>query len=268
MQAARKGHASSREKDGKKPFYIIVDREGIPYGSGKPAWMQEINKLAIDLDPSCTHIRKQTYEDVTVFKERLSQSFEYSGQLNEEHLRTLMERAVTSKRRQLMALIKEGGAQPNHIDSEVWECLLKLKASKQWEEKSLQGKKANSSRKTINRTGNRVVNGVSEILRETLERSPDPDKVYAEAHHNKGSKPRKVKKEKPQPISDESVGDESLEEDDREKLVENSSEQRDSDDGVVRLSHLRSAPEVVNFHGCLITSLKFRVTHVVYWIVY
>ena len=190
-QAAREADSAKREKDGKKPFYITLDREGIPYGTGKPAWMSEINKLAMGLDPSCTHIKKQTYEDVSIFKERLNKNFEYSGELNEEHLRALMGKVVTKKRTELIALIKRGGSQPKNIDAEVWMRLQKLAASKQWEEKSLQGRYANACRKTINRTGNRGVNGVRENLREILGRSPDPDEVYAEAHRDKGSRVKK-----------------------------------------------------------------------------
>jgi hypothetical protein len=106
-QAAREADSARRETDGKKPFYITLDREGIPYGTGKPAWMAEINKLAMGLDPSCTHIKKQTYEDVSIFKERLNKTFEYSGELNEEHLRGLMGKAITKKRTELIALIKK-----------------------------------------------------------------------------------------------------------------------------------------------------------------
>ena len=141
--------------------------------------MNEINKLSIGLDPSCTHIRKQTYEDVIIFKERLSQCFDYSGELNEEYLRGLMGRAVGRRRGELIKMIKCGENQPKHIDSEVWARLVNYESSEQWREKSEQGKIANASRKTINRTGNRGVNGVRESLREVLGRSPDPDEVYA-----------------------------------------------------------------------------------------
>jgi hypothetical protein len=192
-QAAREADSAKREKDGKKPFYLTLDKDGIPYGTGKPAWMAEINKLAMGLDPSCTHIKKQTYEDVSIFKDRLNQNFEYSGELNEEHLRSLMGKAVTKKRVELITLIKKGGSQPKHIDAEVWERLQKLAASKQWQEKSQQGRYANACRKTINRTGNRGVNGVRENLREILGRSPDPDEVYTEAHRDKGSRMKKEK---------------------------------------------------------------------------
>ena len=57
-QVTREANATRRERAGKKPFYVTVDREGVPYGAGRPAWMNEINKLSIGLDPSCTHIRK------------------------------------------------------------------------------------------------------------------------------------------------------------------------------------------------------------------
>ena len=211
-QAAREADSAKREKDGKKPFYITLDKDGIPYGTGKPAWMAEINKLAMGLDPSCTHIKKQTYEDVSIFKDRLNKMFEYSGELNEEHLRALMGKAVTKKRVELITLIKKGGSQPMHIDAEVWERLQKLAASKQWEDKSQQGRYANACRKTINRTGNRGVNGVRENLREILGRSPDPDEVYTEAHRDKGSRVKKEKKEvvmdKWENIAEEDMSDE------------------------------------------------------------
>ena len=129
-QAAQEADSAKRERDGRKQFYITLDKDGIPYGTGKPAWMAEINKLAMGLDPSCTHIKKQTYEDVSIFKERLHRNFEYSGKLNEEDLRGLMGKVVTKKRTELIALIKTGGNEPMHIDAEVWERLQKLVASK------------------------------------------------------------------------------------------------------------------------------------------
>lgn len=184
--------------------------------------MNEINKLAIGLDPSCTHIKKQTYEDVSVFKERLSMSFEYSGQLNEEHLKSLMEKAITRRRGELMKLIQSGGTLPNHIDSKVWERLLKLQRSKQWEEKSQQGKYANACRKTINYTGKRGVNGVRESLRELLGRSPDPEEVYAEARQHKGYDMVTVKKEKGKSKCEDSAGQESSEEDGQFQSADNS----------------------------------------------
>lgn len=60
-----------------------------------------------------------------------------------------MGRAVTRKRRELISLIKDGGRQSIHIDSQVWERLKKLSTSAQWEQKSQQGKHANASRKTV-----------------------------------------------------------------------------------------------------------------------
>ena len=232
-EAAREADSAKREKDGKKPFYITLDKDGVPYGTGKPAWMAEINKLAMGLDPSCTHIKKQTYEDVSIFKERLNKSFEYSGELNEEHLRALMGKAVTKKRVELISLIKRGGIQPMHIDGEVWERLQKLAASRQWEDKSQQGRYANACRKTINRTGNRGVNGVRESLREILGRSPDPDEVYAEAHRDKGSRVKKEKKDIADSKWDSSAQTVSSEEDGGEHSRENSIQGLVSDEGDV-----------------------------------
>ena len=57
--------------------------------------------------------------------------------------------------------------------------------------KPQQGKYANVRKKTINRTGNRGVNGLRENLWEILGRSPDPYDVYTEAHRDKGSRMKK-----------------------------------------------------------------------------
>ena len=241
-QAAREAESARREKDGKKPFYITLDKDGIPYGTGKPAWMAEINKLAMGLDPSCTHIKKQTYEDVSIFKERLNKSFEYSGELNEEHLRGLMGKAVTKKRVELISLIKRGGIQPMHIDAEVWERLQKLAASKQWEDKSQQGRYANACRKTINRTGNRGVNGVRENLRQILGRSPDPDEVYTEAHRDKGSRVKKEKKDGGLTKWDSSAEEDTSEEDGEEHSRENSIQGGVSDEGHGHRSQVSTLP--------------------------
>lgn len=206
----------------------------------------EINKLAAGLDPSCTYIKKQTYEDVTTFKARLSERFEYSGDLNEDYLRSLMGRAVTRRRGELMKLINKGGSQPNHIDSEVWGRLLKLAQSKQWEEKSEQGKKANASRKTLNRTGNRGISGVRESLRERFGRSPDPDEVFAEVHRPKGSTVTKEGTAKPTAKWEEHAEEGSAEDSDRQQSLENSIEQRCSNEGIGRVSHPTHAAEVEN----------------------
>lgn len=185
-QAAREKEISERQRDGKKPFYLTLDADGKPYGLGKPAWVAEIGKLATGLDPSCTHISRQTYEAVTTLKSRLNQSFDYSGTLNDDYLRSMMGEAVTKKRTELITLIKKGASHPLHIDSGVWERLLKLAASKQREDKSEQGRYANSCRKTFGRTGCRGVNGVRERLREKLRRSLDPDEIEFELNCDKG----------------------------------------------------------------------------------
>lgn len=107
-QIAREEESAQRKRDGKKPFYLTLDSTGKPYGPGRPAWITEIGKLAVGLDPSCTHISRQTFEDVTTMKARLNERFEYSGPLNEDYLKTMMGRAVTTKRSDLIKKIKKG----------------------------------------------------------------------------------------------------------------------------------------------------------------
>ena len=109
-----------RGKEGKKPFYLIMDQEGKSYGPGKPSWIAEINKLVKYLDPSCMHIRKQTYEDVQTFRDRLDKNFEYSRPLNEDYLWALIGRAVTKRRGELISFIKNNGEQPKYMDKQVW----------------------------------------------------------------------------------------------------------------------------------------------------
>lgn len=192
-QAAREEEMARRQRDGKKAFYLTLDAEGKPYGLGKPAWVAEIGKLATGLDPSCTHISRQTYEAVTTLKARLSESFEYSGTLNDDYLRSIMGKAVTKKRTELISLIKRGESQPLHIDHEVWERLVKLAGSKQRKDKSEQGRYANACRKTYGRTGRTGLNGVREKLKQKLERSPDPEEIGNEMNRVKGFRGDKEK---------------------------------------------------------------------------
>lgn len=156
--------------------------------------MVEIGKLATGLDPSCTHISRKTYEAVTTFKAILNERFEYSGTLNEDHMRSIMGKAVTKKRTELISLIQKGGSQPLHIDHEVWGHLVKLAASKQRKDKSEQGRYANVCRWMYGRTGSRGMNGVRERLREHLKRSPDPKEIEIEMNRDKGYGGYKKKK--------------------------------------------------------------------------
>ena len=155
-QASVDAEKARRQRQGNKPFYLILDREGRPYGLGKPAWIAEINKLAAGLDPSCTHIRKQTFEAVQTFRDRLDENFDYLGTLNEDYLRSLMGKAVTKRRSELISLIKTKQKPPKHtnkyIGNEIWKRLQKLASSKQREQKSEQGRYANSCRRVVGRT--------------------------------------------------------------------------------------------------------------------
>lgn len=185
-QVQREVEKAQQEKQGKKPFYLTLNDEGQPYGAGKPAWIAEVNKLAKGLDPSCTHIRKQTFEDVQTFKDRLNENFDYSGTLNEDYLRGLMGRAVTKKRGELIAFIRRNRKQPLDVDEEIWERLEKLAYSNQTVEKSEQGRHTNACRRTFGRTGSLGVSGVREKLCARLKRSPDPDEILEEMQHDTG----------------------------------------------------------------------------------
>lgn len=97
-----------------------------------------------------------------------------------------MDKVVTRKRGDLLKVIDKGGPQPLHIDHDVWGRLVKLAASKQYEEKSKQGRYANFQRKKLGRTGSWGVNGVREKLREKFYWSPDPDEMELEVNPDKG----------------------------------------------------------------------------------
>lgn len=103
-QAIQEEDRSEQQHQGKKSFFLTLDVEGRPYGPGKKAWIAEVNKLAKGLDLSCTHIRRQAYEDMRILKDRFNDNFEYDGELNEDHLRTILGKGVTRKRTELIAL--------------------------------------------------------------------------------------------------------------------------------------------------------------------
>ena len=184
--AFREAAKSKQQREGKKPFYLTLDGQGHPYGPGRASWISHINKLAKGLDPSCTHIRKQTYEDMCILKERLNENFEYSGELNEDHLRGLLGKVVTRRRTELISMIKKNQKQPLDIDSQVWKRLESLAGSRQRETKTEHGRHANACRRTLGRTGRVGIEGVRQRLRELHGRSPDPDEVIEEMQRDKG----------------------------------------------------------------------------------
>lgn len=185
-QAILGAETSQRQQDGKKPFYLTLDREGKPYGPGRLAWLLEIRNLATGLDPSCTHIRKQSYEKVCIFKDRLNEKFDYSEDLNEDYLIALMGKAVSRRRTELITNIRRGGKQPSHMDEPVWRRLEKLASSEQRQTRTEHARYANGCRRTLGRTGSLGVHGVREKLRELYGRSPDPDEVLEEMERHKG----------------------------------------------------------------------------------
>lgn len=129
-----------------------------------------------------------------LFKRRLSEHFEYSGKLNDDHLQGMMGKAVTKRRGELIAYIKSDGKQPLNIDESIWHRLKKLANSKQRHEKSEQGRYANTCRKTLGRTRASRENSVREKLRTLLWRSLDPDEVEEEMQRYKGYGGQKQKK--------------------------------------------------------------------------
>ena len=185
-QALRESQKFQREREGKKPFLLTMDDQGVPYGPGRPAWITAINKLAKWLDLSCIDIRKQTYGDICIFKERLSEQFEYTEDVNESYLRGLMGKAVTKKRTEVISFIKSGGSCPSVMDKKVWERLELLASSEQRIRRSEHGRFANSCRRTLGRTGASGEDGVRERLREKFGRSPDPNEVAHEMQRDKG----------------------------------------------------------------------------------
>jgi hypothetical protein len=140
-QVVREEDMARREREGKKPFYLTLDADGKPYGPGRPAWVNEIRKLAAGLDPSCTDVRRQTYEAVSTFKAWLDERFEYSGTLNEDEMKSLLGKAISRKRSELYAKIDKGDPEPLHIDHAVWQRLVKLAGSRPRRMKSAQGKR-------------------------------------------------------------------------------------------------------------------------------
>ena len=185
-QTLLEAETSKWKREGKKTFYMTLDSEGKRVGADKKAWIAEINKLAKGLDLSCTHIRKQTYEDVCVFKDCLSDNFEYSRDLNEDHLRALAGKAVTKMRTKLISMIRRGKEQPLNIDEGIWTRLQKIAFSRRRDERTEHGRYANACRKTLGRTGSLGVDGMRQRLQERYGRSPDPDEVVVEMQCHKG----------------------------------------------------------------------------------
>jgi len=145
-----------------------------------------VNKLAAWLDPSCTHIKKQTYEDMCVLRDRLNDNFEYSGDLNQDFLRGLLGKAVTRRRTDLISYIMGGGKQPLSFDDKIWKRMEKLAGSIQREESTEHGRYANKCRRTLGRTSASGENGVRLRLNQQYGRSPDPNKVAEEMQRDKG----------------------------------------------------------------------------------
>jgi hypothetical protein len=194
-QKKREEESSRRESRGKKPYYLMVIRDGHPYGEGVNTWRAEVNKLAIALDPSVMDIRQQPHEDIMIVVKRLADNFEYSRPLSEEHLRGILGKQVMNKRHVLYNSIKAGAQIPPGMDEKVWKRLKKIIHNPVHVARGKRMQYANSCRKTLRRTCPFGEHGIHERLRGILCRSPDSEEIHEEMNRPKGSAPgKRVKK--------------------------------------------------------------------------
>jgi len=136
-----------------------------------------VNKLAAWLDPSCTHIWKQTYENMCILKDRLNDNFKYSEDFNQDFLRGLFGKAVTRKMTDLISYIKRGEKQPLNFDTKIWKRLKKPASSKQQEDRMEHVRYANKCQRMLGRTGASGENGVRQRLQQLYGRSPNLDNL-------------------------------------------------------------------------------------------
>ena len=184
-----------RESAGRKPFYIMVNAIGTPYGDGLSAWKAEVNKLARGLDPSIRDIRQQPHQKIEILKRRLTDKFEYSGVISDKFLLPLLGQKVSTRRNELMTAIRAGKECPLGVDKNARKTLENLCGSVNFQRKSEAMRYANACRQNLGRTGPGGEAGVRDYLKETLERSLDPEEVQAEMSRDKGygGKKRKTK---------------------------------------------------------------------------
>lgn len=129
-----------------------------------------------------------------VLKDRLHDHFDYSGEINQDHLRKLLGKAVTRKRIEIIGMIKSGKDRPFTTDYYIWTRLEKLSKSRQRENRTELERYANSCRRTLGRTGALGEDGVRQRLAEKYGRSPDLDEVLEEMECDKGYNKKDLKR--------------------------------------------------------------------------
>lgn len=186
----------ARERQGLRGHFLSVSDTGIPYGHGVGAWRNELTKLCMALNPTVMDIRWQPEDDMKLLKLRLSETFEYSDEVCDKHIRKLAGCIVSQRRSKLWHIQRQGGSCPVGLDEGIWRTLDRIRKNPEREELSQQKKYANSCRRNVGRTGPKGETGTREELKIILGRDPDPSELQEEMRRDKGytgvSKKRKA----------------------------------------------------------------------------
>ena len=185
-QVYREAEVERREKMGRKPHFLTVDDRGRPYGLGAKSWRAELNKMCSALDPSVMDVRNQPHKPMMTLKKRLASKFEYSADIDDDWLCGEIGRGVSTRRFQLMEMIRNGDQIPPGFDIDIWYNLQRISDDPKYKEKSEAMRHTNSMRRTKGRTGPKGEMGIVEDLRSHFGRSPDPDEIEDEMQRDKG----------------------------------------------------------------------------------
>ena len=121
-----------------------------------------------------------------MFKQRLNEHFDYSDNVNDNYLRSLMEKTMTEKRNELISMINMGAKCPPFMDLNVWKQLESIAANEQRQRRSEHGRYANSCWRTLERTGALGEDKIRERFHELWSRSLDSEEVAVEMERDKG----------------------------------------------------------------------------------
>ena len=185
-ESQREDDSADRTRNGKKPYHVTVNWEGRPYGYGVTVWHDALAKVVRGLDPWYVDIRQQPHHNMEILMKRLDDDFHYSSPLNPSWLRQRIGNALSSYRHEIIKMIKSKQARPAWVKEAVWEKLVALEASEKFQLKSSQMRYANACRKNKGRTGPLGVAGITERLRQQLQRSSSPSEVFKEMRRDKG----------------------------------------------------------------------------------
>jgi len=193
-QVLREAEVEKREKMGRKPHFSSVNDRGRPYDLGAKSWRAELNKLCCALDPSVMDVRNQPHKPMVTLKKRLASKFEYSADIDDDWLCGEIGRGVSTRRFQLMEMIRNGNQVPPRVDKDIWYNLERISVDPKYKEKFEAMWHANSCRRTLGHTGPKGKMGIVEDLREQLGHSPDPDKIDDKMKRDKGYGGTRLKK--------------------------------------------------------------------------